>query len=120
MKRFIKNREIQEDFFQSLRDLKGRQGINYAIVLPNETTFNKLIGSLREKSAQFLTKVTKGHGRNDIVPDMALVTAEKTNLTVCFSYFKGGVYIPLLWCTMNEMTLKMMIHSKYFSLSDWL
>lgn len=120
MKRFIKNREIQEDFFQSLRDLKGRQGINYAIILPNETTFNKLIGSLREKSAQFLTKVTKGHGRNDIVPDMALVTAEKTNLTVCFSYFKGEVYIPLLWCTMNKMTLKMMIHSKYFSLSDWL
>lgn len=93
MKRFIKNPEIQKDFFQSLRDLKDRQGINYAIILPNESTFNKLISSLKEESAQFLTKVTKGHGRNDIVPDMALVTAEKTNVTVCFSYFKGEVFL---------------------------
>lgn len=96
MKRFIKNPEIQKDFFQSLRDMKDRQGINYAIILPNESTFNKLISSLKEKSAQFLTKVTKGHGRNDIVPDMALVTAEKTNVTVCFSYFKGELFLFMM------------------------
>jgi len=56
MNMFIKNKEIQEDFLYSLRDLKNRQGIDYSILLPDEDAFNELIRKLEEKSAEFFSK----------------------------------------------------------------
>ena len=97
MQRFIKNPDIQKDFFESLRDLKDRQGINYAIILPDESTFSELVGGLKKESAHFVTKVRKGkYGRDRIVPEVALVTAEKTHLTLCFSYFQGELFLLMV------------------------
>ena len=97
MQRFIKNPDIQKDFFESLRDLKDRQGINYAIILPDESTFSELVGGLKKESAHFVTKVGQGkYGRERIVPEMALVTAEKTHLTLCFSYYQGELFLLMV------------------------
>lgn len=92
MKKFIKDPEIQRDFFLSLRDLKHRQGIDYAIILPDEKTFSELLSRVRAESAQILTQV-KGCGRKLIAPRMALTTETNKHLTVCFSYFQGKGFL---------------------------
>lgn len=92
MKKFIKDPEIQRDFFRSLRDLKHRQGIDYAIILPDEKTFSELLSRVRAESAQILTQV-KGCGRKLIAPRMALTTETNKHLTVCFSYFQGKGFL---------------------------
>lgn len=92
MKKFIKDPEIQRDFFLSLKDLQHRQGIDYAIILPDEKTFSELLSRVRAESAQILTEV-KGCGRKLIVPKMALITETNKHLTVCFSYFQGKGFL---------------------------
>ena len=96
MKVFFADSRIQEDFFQSLRDLKYRQGINFAILLPDEGTFMKLMSDLKEKKVRLFSKpkeVPKG-GRNLISPCIGLVksTDPEKPLTVCFSYFQGRCF----------------------------
>ena len=46
---FIRNKEIQRDLFHSLRLLTSRQGVDYAIILPDEETFLEVIRDLEEK-----------------------------------------------------------------------
>ena len=92
MKKFIKHPEIQRDFFASLQDLKHRQGIEYAIILPDEDTYWGLLSRVRDASAQILSQV-KFCGRKLIVPQMAVVTGTNKHLTVCFSYFQGKGFL---------------------------
>ena len=76
----------------SLKDLKHRQGIDYAIILPNEETFSELLRSVKNESSQILTTV-KGCGRKLIAPKMALITETNKHLTVCFSYIQGKGFL---------------------------
>jgi len=102
MDKFIKNKEIQEDFLYSLRDLRKRQGINYSILLPDEITFNELIGKLEEQSAEFFSKpeVLEKGGRNLIFPRIGLLTNTEKHFTVGISYFQGGcICIALIQLT---------------------
>ena len=92
---FIKNKEIQEDFLHSLKDhVKNRQGIDYSILLPDEETFNEVIGKLQNQSADYFSrpKVIQKGGRNLISPCFGLVTHTAKHLTVCFSYFQGTCF----------------------------
>ena len=91
MGKFVKNKEIQWDFFKSLKDVKNRQGINYAIILPNEETFNDVTEKLEQESAEYFSehKVVQKGGRNLITPRIGLVTYTEKHVTVCYSFFHG-------------------------------
>lgn len=91
MSRFIKDKEIQRDFLYSLRLLTNRQGVDYAILFPDEETFSEVIGNLEKESAEYFTrpKVLPKGGRNLITPRIGLVTNTEKNLAVAFSYFQG-------------------------------
>ena len=89
--KFIRSKKIQRDFLYSLPLLKNRQGIEYAILLPDEDTFNEVKRDLEKRSAEYLTPpkfIPKG-GRNLIMPSIGLVTNTEKPLSVCFTYFQG-------------------------------
>lgn len=89
--KFIKNKEIQEDFLYSLPLLTNRQGVDYAILFPDEETFNEVIGQLENDSCEYFSPprvISKG-GRNLITPRIGLVRTTKKHLAVCFSYLQG-------------------------------
>lgn len=85
---FIKDREIQKDFLYSLEDLKHRQGIDFAIILPDEPTFNELTGHLEEECADTFIR-PKQIGRSLISPCIGLIKDQQKDLVVCFSFFQG-------------------------------
>lgn len=97
MSKFIENKEIQKDFLYSLPLLTNRQGVDYAILLPDEKTFNELIGVLENRSAEYFSRYSdreffpKG-GRNLIIPRIGLVTSTEKHLAVCFSYLQGKCF----------------------------
>ncbi|KAL9982470.1 hypothetical protein ACROYT_G004516 [Oculina patagonica] len=92
MSKLIKNKEIQKDFLNSLPLLKHRQGVDYAILLPDEETFNELIRDVENNSAEYLSSPTRveKQGRNLIAPRICLVTSTEKHLAVCFSYLQGN------------------------------
>ena len=85
---FIKDKEIQKDFLYSLEDLKHRQGIDFAIILPDEPTFNELTKRLEEECADIFSR-PKRIGRSLISPCIGLVKDQQKDLAVCFSFFQG-------------------------------
>ena len=87
----IKSREIQRDVFYSLPLLTSRQDVDYAIILPNEDTFHKVIDDLSERSHDYFIppKVYPKGGCETIVPSIGLVTTREKHLSVCFSYIQG-------------------------------
>ena len=89
--KFIKSREIQRDVFYSLPLLTSRQGVDYAIILPSEDTFHKVIDDLSEGSHDYFIppKVYPKGGCETIVPSIGLVTTREKHLSVCFSYIQG-------------------------------
>lgn len=99
--KFIKSREIQRDVFYSLPLLASRQGVDYAIILPNEDTFHKVINDLSEGSHDYFIppKVHPKGGCETIVPSIGLVTTREKHLSVCFSYIqgKGGEKVAALF-----------------------
>ncbi|XP_068760236.1 uncharacterized protein [Montipora capricornis] len=89
MNLFIKDRDMQEDFlYYSLKDLKYRQTIDFAVLLPDEETFNELIGPLQRESAEYFVRPSQT-GRSLIPPHTALLKYPQKDLTVCFSFFQG-------------------------------
>ena len=106
MSKFIKNKEIQKDFlYNSFPLLTIRQGVDYAILFPDEKTFSEVIGQLENNSCEYLSrpKIFSKGGRNLITPCIGLVKNTEKNLAVCFSYFQGTVHVhvhvPLLCIT---------------------
>lgn len=98
MSKFIKNKEIQKDFlYNSLPLLTIRQGVDYAILFPDERTFSEVIGQLENNSCEYLRcpRVLSKGGRNLITPRIGLVRNTEKNLRVCFSYFQGTVHVLL-------------------------
>ena len=91
MSKFIKNKEIQRDFLYSLPLLSNRQGVDYAIVFPNEDTFNEVIGQLEKDSGEYFSppKFTSKGGRSLITPRIGVVKTREKHLAVCFSYLQG-------------------------------
>ena len=89
--KFIKNKEIQRDFLYSLPLLSNRQGVDYAIVFPNEDTFNEVIGQLEKDSGEYFSppKFTSKGGRSLITPRIGVVKTREKHLAVCFSYLQG-------------------------------
>ena len=96
MSKFIKNKEIQKDFLYSLPLLTNRQGVDYAILLPDEETFNEVIGQLQNDSCEYFSvpKVSSKGGRNLITPRIGLVKNTTKHLAVCFSYVQGMFFLP--------------------------
>ena len=84
MSKFIKNKEIQKDFLYSLPLLTNRQGVDYAIVFPNEDTFNEVIGQLEKDSCEYFSppKVTSKGGRSLITPRIGVVKTREKHLAV--------------------------------------
>ncbi|CAH3166768.1 unnamed protein product, partial [Pocillopora meandrina] len=66
------------------------QGVDYAIILPEEEPSLEVIRDLEETSHDifFSPKVYSKGGRDIIVPSIGLVTARDKHLSVCFSYFQ--------------------------------
>lgn len=98
MSKFIKNKEIQKDLlYNSLPLLTIRQGVDYAILFPDERTFSEVIGQLENNSCEYLRcpRVLSKGGRNLITPRIGLVRNTEKNLRVCFSYFQGTVHVLL-------------------------
>ena len=95
MSKFIKDKEIQKDFFYSLPRLANRQGVDYAILFPDERTFSEVIENLEKESAEYFTcpKHFEKEGRNLITSRIGLVKNTEKNLAVAFSYFQGTVPI---------------------------
>ena len=93
--KFIRNRDIQRDFFYSFPLLTNRQGVDYAIILPDEETFLGVISDLEETSRDIFIppKVYPKGGRDIIVPSIGLVTTRDKHLSVCFSYFQGKIAV---------------------------
>ena len=67
------------------------QGVDYAIILPEEEPSLEVIRDLEETSHGifFCPKVYSKGGRDIIVPSIGLVTTRDKHLSVCFSYFQG-------------------------------
>ena len=100
MSKFIKNKEIQKDFLYSFPLLTKRQGVDYAILFPNEETFNEVIGKLQNESCEYFShpRVTSKGGRNLITPRIGLVKSTEKHLAVCFSYLQGECCcLPMSW-----------------------
>ena len=93
--KFIRNREIQRDFLHSFPLLSNRQGVDYAIILPDEDTFLEIIRDLEETSRDIFIppKVYPKGGRDFIVPRIGLVTTRDKHLSVCFSHFQGKLAV---------------------------
>lgn len=91
---FIKNKEIQKDFLYSLPLLKSRQGVDYAIVFPDEDTFNEVIKQLENESFEYFSppKVASKGGRSLITPRIGLIKTREKHLAVCFSYLQGKYF----------------------------
>ena len=92
MNKFVRSREIQEDFLYSMKDLKGRQGIDYAILLPDEKTFEEVVDKLEKESADYLSRPIQQlgpRGRFFISPRIGLVKNTDKDLTVCISFVQG-------------------------------
>lgn len=89
---FVEDPEIQDDFFHALRGLKDRQGIDYGIIFPDQGTFCHFIDSIKETRPACLSQLTSIHCRG-IKAEWAVVTSDRTNITVCFSYVQGTVHV---------------------------
>ena len=88
--KFIRSKEIQRDFFDSLKHAKNRQGIDYSIILPDEKTFNELKASLDSESCDYL--IAPKVGRNPITR-LGLVTTTEKHLRVCLTYLQGKLIL---------------------------
>ena len=93
--KFIRSKKIQRDFLYSLPLLTNRQGIDYAILLPDEDTFIEVKRELEKRSAEYLNppKFTPKGGRDLIMPSVGLVTTTEKHLSVCFTYFQGTLFL---------------------------
>ena len=69
--------------------------VDYAIILPNEDTFHKVINDLSEGSHDYFIppKVYPKGGCETIVPSIGLVTTREKHLSVCFSYIQGKLAV---------------------------
>jgi len=102
IKKFIDNREIQEDILlDAFRELKQKErcSVNYGILLPDEETFTTLMEMVDENPDIFrnmkCTVIAK-QGRNLATPRIGLVRNGGTYLSVCFSYFEGKLLAKIL------------------------
>lgn len=93
---FIRNRKVQKDYFECMKDAKFRQGVNYSIILPDKAAFEFLLNKVRNADPNVLTtlKDAKSQGRGLICPRHTVVKCNEQNLVVCFAFFQGK--LPLL------------------------
>ena len=92
--KFIRNRDIQRDLFDSFPLLTNRQGVDYAIILPDEETFLEVISDLDETGRDiFIPPKVYPKGGDIIVPSIGMVTTREKHLSVCFSYFQGKLAV---------------------------
>ena len=89
--KFIKNREILRDLLHSFLFFTSRQGVDYAIILPDEDTFLEVISDMDETSRVYFIppKVYFKGGHDTIVSSVGLVINGEKHLRVYFSYFQG-------------------------------
>lgn len=115
MSKFVKNKEIQKDFLYSLPLLTNRQGVDYAILFPDEQTFNEVIKQLENDSCEYFSppKVISMGGRNLITPRIGLVRNTEKYLAVCFSYLQGKFFsLIMFWLNyLVEHALQFVIHN---------
>lgn len=88
---FIRNRKVQKDYFECMKDAKFRQGVNYSIIFPDKAAFEFLLKKVRNADPNVLTtlKDAKSQGRGLISPRHTVVKCNEQNLVVCFAYFQG-------------------------------
>lgn len=88
---FVRKRSIQEDYFKCLKDAKLRQGVDYAIILPDKDAFDLLLAEVRRADPSVLTtlKHVSEQGRGMVSPHHSVVKCNEWNLVVCFAYFQG-------------------------------
>ena len=88
--KFLGNEEIQTDFLKSFEYLTDVFATDYGIVLPDEDTFNELIGQMEEEQPDILRKVPS-QGQDLVSPRLGLVQHAGRTRSVCFTYFQGTV-----------------------------
>ncbi|XP_022810016.1 uncharacterized protein LOC111347022 isoform X1 [Stylophora pistillata] len=71
-----------------MRDASLRQGVDYAIIFPDESVF-KLLSQALEPDMMRVLKHVKSQGRGMITPSHSVVKCSGGNVVVCFSYLQG-------------------------------
>lgn len=98
--KFLGNEEIQTDFLNSFEYLTDVFASDYGIVLPDEDTFDELIGQMEDEHPDILRKVPS-QGQDLVSPRLGLVKHADRTRSVCFSYFQGTVYFQQLKILFN-------------------
>ena len=95
---FVKQKEVQMDYFNCMKDAKLRQGVDYAFIFPGKVEFDFFFKEVMSANPNFLTvlKHVKSQGRGLISPRHSVVKCSGENLVVCFSYFQGKLCYMLL------------------------
>ena len=88
---FVRKRAVQRDYFNCMKDAKLRQGVDYAIIFPDKTAFERLLSQVRYADPNVLTtlKHVEEQGRGMVSPRHAVVKCNEKNLVVCFAYFQS-------------------------------
>lgn len=85
---FVNDMEVQEDYFNCMKDAGLRQGVDYAIIFPDESVFKLLLQNLEPDMSMVLEHV-KSQGKGMITPSHSVVKCNGGNSVVCFSYRQG-------------------------------
>ena len=95
---FVKQKEVQMDYFNCMKDAELRQGVDYAFIFPGKDEFEFFFKEVMKADANVLTtlKHVRSQGRGQISPRHSVVKCSGQNLVVCFSYFQGKLCYMLL------------------------
>ena len=85
---FVSNREVQMDYFNCMKDATLRQGVDYAVIFPDESVFDLLLKTLHPNTMTILKDV-KSQGRGMITPRHLVVKCTEGNVVLCFAYLQG-------------------------------
>ena len=90
---FVRSKEIQMDYFECMKTVKLRTGVDYAIVFPDLDALQLFLGTVRRTDPNVLKDLQKlkSQGRGMRSPFMyhAVAKCSDQNITVCFTYFHG-------------------------------
>lgn len=95
---FVRQKEVQMDYFNCMKDAELRQGVDYAFIFPGKVEFEFFFKEVMKANPNVLTtlKHVERQGRGRISPRHAVVKCSGQNLVVCFSYFQGKLCYMLL------------------------
>ncbi|PFX13258.1 hypothetical protein AWC38_SpisGene22671, partial [Stylophora pistillata] len=80
---FVNDMEVQEDYFNCMKDAGLRQGVDYAIIFPDESVFKLLLQNLEPDMSMVLEHV-KSQGKGMITPSHSVKQRTSTKVVHIF------------------------------------